>query len=181
MKRLSLVCMGKDRPGIVAKVSEVLFRVGGSIEGSRMSLIQGEFAIIMIFNLFDESKYKLLKRELKRVEYEMDIDINIREIFEDEYVEFEKYPEREFVLNVYGADKPGIVFNVTNVLYMNNINIIDLYSDVIPSEKGKVYVMSITVDGTNIPSVGFLRDKVEKVCREMGLEVSVQEADRLEM
>lgn len=173
--------MGKDKPGIVAKVSEVLFKVGGSIEGSRMSLIQGEFAIIMIFNLSDESKYKILKKELKRVEYEMDIDINIREIPEDEYTEFEKYPEKEFIINVYGADKPGIVFNVTNVLYINNINIIDLYSEIIPSEKGKIYIMSITVDGTNIPSIEFLKDKVEKVCREMGLEVSVQEADKLEM
>lgn len=176
-----MTCMGKDKPGIVAKVSEVLFKVGGSIEGSRMSLIQGEFAIIMIFHLSDESKYKFLMKEIKRVEYEMDIEVNVREISEDEYVEFGKYPEKEFILNVYGADKPGIVFNVTSILYMNNINIIDLYSDIVPSDKGKIYIMSITVDGSNIPSVDFLKNKVEKVCREMGLEISVQEAQKLEM
>ncbi|MGC8767318.1 MAG: glycine cleavage system protein R [Brevinematia bacterium] len=181
MKRLSLICMGKDKPGIVAKVSEVLFKSGGSIEGSRMSLIQGEFAIILIFTLFDDSKMHFLRRELKRVEYEMDIDVNVRELDEYEYSNAQVDIEKTYIIDVYGADKPGIVFNVSNVLFMNGINIIDLFTDVVRRKDKDIYVMSITVDGNNIPSVEFLREKVEKVCKEMGLEISIHEVDKLEM
>lgn len=173
--------MGKDKPGIVAKISEVLFRSGCSIEGSRMSLLQGEFAIIMIFSLFEDGNYSFLRRELKRVEYEMDVEINLRELEPDECSEVQKLPRKEYVINVYGGDKPGIVFSVTNLLYANNINIVDLFTDVIEGEGGKVYIMSITVDGSLVPSLEFLREKVETVCRSMGLEVSVQEMEEVEM
>lgn len=181
MKKLSLTCMGKDKPGIVAKISEVLFKTGCSIEGSRMSLLQGEFSIIMIFTLFNDSNMKTLRRELKRVEYEMDIEINLREIEPDEYEEIQKLPSKTYQINVYGADKPGIVFNVANILYLNNINIIDLFTDIIESENSKVYIMSITVDGSKIPSIDFLKEKVEKICKDMGLQVSIQEMEEVEM
>lgn len=173
--------MGKDKPGIVAKVSEVLYRSGGSIEGSRMSLVQGEFAIVMIFTLFDDNKYHFLKRELKRVEYEMDIDISIRELDEIEYSPTFSEVDKTYIIDVYGADKPGIVFNVSNILFINGINIIDLFTDVVKKEDRNIYVMSITIDGSNIPSVDFLREKVEKVCKDMGLEVSIQEVEKVEM
>ncbi|MEN2997658.1 MAG: ACT domain-containing protein [Brevinematia bacterium] len=181
MKKLALTCIGKDKPGIVAKVSEVLFKAGCSIEGSRMSLLQGEFTIILIFTLFEEKNYHFLKRELKRVEYEMDIEIIIREIDPEEYIEVQKVPKKTFVINVYGADKPGIVFNVTNLLFINNINIIDLFTDVIESEGKKLYIMSITVDGSNISSIEFLKERIEKICKDMGLEVSVEEIEEVEM
>ncbi len=181
MKKLSMICMGKDKPGIVAKVSEVLFKSSCSIEGSRMMLLQGEFAIIMIFSLIDDSKIHFLRRELKRVAYEMDIDISLREIDPEEYVNHEEFPKKVFSINVYGADKPGIVFNVSNILYMSNINIIDLFTEVLGEGERKTYVMTITIDGSNVPDVEFLKEKVEKVCKEMGLNVSVQEVETLEM
>ncbi|MCX8029582.1 MAG: hypothetical protein N2712_06260 [Brevinematales bacterium] len=180
MKKIALTCMGKDKPGIVAKISEVLFRTGCSIEGSRMSLLQGEFAIILIFTLFEDKNYHSLKRELKRVEYEMDIEINLRELDQEEYSDKQEIPKKTFIVNVYGADKPGIVFNVTNLLYLNNMNIIDLFTDLVEVEGKKVYVMSITVDGSNV-KLNTIRTKVEKVCKEIGLEVSVQEVEEVEM
>lgn len=173
--------MGKDKPGIVAKVSEVLFKAGSTIEGSRMSLLQGEFAIILIFTLLEDKNAHFLKRELKRVEYEMDIEINIRELDPEEYSDKYEMPRRTYVINVYGADKPGIVFSVTNILYLNNINITNLFTDLIESEGQKVYIMSITVDASNIQSETILKDKIEKICREMGLQVSIQEVEEVEM
>lgn len=181
MKKLSLTCLGKDKPGIVAKVTEVLFKTGCSIEGSRMSLLQGEFTIIMIFTLYNDENMRILRRELKRVEYEMDIEINLREIEPDEYEPTQKFPSKTYQIHIYGADKPGIVFNVTNILYLNDINIIDLYTDIIESESSKVYLMSITVDGSKIPSIEFLKEKVEKICKDLGLQVSIQEMEEVEM
>ncbi|MFN4245967.1 MAG: glycine cleavage system protein R [Brevinematia bacterium] len=181
MKKLVLTCMGKDKPGIVSKVSEVLFKMGCSIEGSRMSLLQGEFSIILIFSLPKDENYHQLRRELKRVEYEMDIDINIREVDPYEYQETQKTPKKALLVNIYGADKPGIVFKVTTVLYNNSINIVDLFTDVIESGEEKVYVMSITADTSSIESIEPVREEIKEICEDMKLEVSVQELEEAEM
>ena len=57
--------VGKDRPGIVAGISEVLFRLGCNIADSSCTMLAGEFAMILIVShsrpfgkghLFDELK-----------------------------------------------------------------------------------------------------------------------------
>jgi hypothetical protein len=44
----------KDRPGIVADVSEVIYECGGNIEDSSMNLLRNHFALLLLF-----SKYEL--------------------------------------------------------------------------------------------------------------------------
>ena len=39
---------GRDRPGIVANVSRVLYRSGGNIEELSQTAIKGQFAMILI-------------------------------------------------------------------------------------------------------------------------------------
>ena len=45
-----LSAVGKDRPGIVDEVSAFLFDRGANIEDSRMSLMGGQFVIMMLFS-----------------------------------------------------------------------------------------------------------------------------------
>jgi len=50
-KHVSISAMGKDRPGIVANFSKVLFQVGCNLEETSMLLLRGEFAMILIVAL----------------------------------------------------------------------------------------------------------------------------------
>ena len=45
-----LSAMGKDRPGMVADVSEVIYECGGNIEDSSMSLLRNHFALLLLFS-----------------------------------------------------------------------------------------------------------------------------------
>ena len=42
-----LTVLGKDRPGIIAGVTEALFRAGCNLEDISMTVLEGEFAMMM--------------------------------------------------------------------------------------------------------------------------------------
>ena len=48
MKKIMISVLGHDRPGIIAAVSEVLFRSGCNIEDVSQTILQTEFAGIFI-------------------------------------------------------------------------------------------------------------------------------------
>jgi glycine cleavage system transcriptional repressor len=50
MKRYLLTAAGRDRPGLVAAVSKILFEEGCNLEDSAMTRLQGEFAILLILS-----------------------------------------------------------------------------------------------------------------------------------
>src|SRR4030042_3150529 len=44
----SVSVMGKDRPGIVAEVSRILYELGFNIEDSTCTILSGQFAMILV-------------------------------------------------------------------------------------------------------------------------------------
>ncbi len=48
MKKIIISVLGHDRPGIIAAVSEVLFRNGCNMEDVSQSILQTEFAGVFI-------------------------------------------------------------------------------------------------------------------------------------
>ncbi len=51
MKRYALSAIGRDTPGMVAKVTKELYVHGCNIEDSSMTRLEDEFAIILIMSM----------------------------------------------------------------------------------------------------------------------------------
>ena len=64
MKHAILTVIGKDRPGIVANVTEILFEYGCNLEDASMTILEGEFAMIVVLShryaSFNVTERKLL-------------------------------------------------------------------------------------------------------------------------
>ena len=45
-----LTAVGADRPGLVSEISGVIHAAGGNIEDSRMAILGGEFALVLLFS-----------------------------------------------------------------------------------------------------------------------------------
>ncbi|WP_457571497.1 ACT domain-containing protein, partial [Desulfovulcanus sp.] len=54
MQKFALSVLGQDRPGIVARVAEILADFGCNIEDLSQTILQGEFAAIYIFSKPDQ-------------------------------------------------------------------------------------------------------------------------------
>jgi len=50
MQHFALTIVGRDRPGIVAQVTEILFNLGCNIADSSCSILGGQFAMILIIS-----------------------------------------------------------------------------------------------------------------------------------
>src|SRR4030065_172696 len=48
MGHFSVSVLGKDRPGIVAEVSRILYELGCNIEDSTCTILSGQFAMILV-------------------------------------------------------------------------------------------------------------------------------------
>ena len=141
MHHFALTIVGRDRPGIVAQVTEILFNLGCNIADSSCSILGGQFAMILIIahpTFTDRDSFGGAFQPLE----DADLTVALRVIKPGG----ELHPDLSgeiCMISVYGADKPGIVYHVAKVLGAKRVNITDLNTKLIGTEKRPVYVMII--------------------------------------
>lgn len=161
--------VGKDRSGIVAGISEVLFRLGCNLADSSCTMLAGEFAMILIVSHPRPFSKTRLHDELKPVCDEMGMSLAVRTLHADEVTRQETHGEI-CVISVYGADQPGIVYRVTRELAGSGINIMDLNTKLIGSYEEPVYVLMLEVA---LPD-GLTAETVEQMLANLKNELNVE-------
>lgn len=131
-----LTLVGADQKGIVAAVSRALFDAGCQLAEASMMRLGGNFAI-MLRVAHDEQVD--LKQVLSQVTQAMNLHLHL-----DQDVEPSTQPvEPDVHITVYGADRLGIVAQVTGVLADAGLNIIDLETAVAGDSDRPIYIMSL--------------------------------------
>lgn len=165
--------IGKDRPGIVAGIAEVLFRLGCNIADSSCTMLAGEFAMILIVSHQKPfSKHKLTE-ELKSACDTLGMSLGVRTLHGDEAVRLETGGEI-CLITVYGADQPGIVYRVTRELAEKQVNITDLTTKLIGTDEEPVYVMMLEAALPDGKTPDELEKLLEKLKKELNVEIGVR-------
>jgi glycine cleavage system transcriptional repressor len=161
-----LTAIGRDKPGIVARIARVLLEHGLNIEDSQMRILGGRFAMMLL--LRGEPHEQQLVKDLLAAGRELGLDyIYVHPIAEAEAAA----PEPTHVLSVYGGDHPGIVAAVTEALAAEAVNITDLQTRL----AGNVYVMVLELA---IPPGTQIDEAIAEVGREQGVDVSLRELEQ---
>lgn len=132
-----LTMVGKDRPGIVAEVSQALFKEGGNLGEASMARLGGNFTVMLMLQI--DSEKNEIEKILQPLKDKMGLFFHIDQIKGD----LHQHIDPNFRLSVHGADKSGIVAAVTDSLAKLNINILNLESDVGGSPENPIYIMHI--------------------------------------
>ena len=119
-----LTGIGADRVGIVDDLSGLVADAGCNIEESKMAVLGGEFAVIILVSGPAESVDALCGSLPGRGE-KMGLRIECRKTHEPRAAE----TGRPYFLEAVSLDTPGIVHSVTAVLRGHGINIEDLETD----------------------------------------------------
>jgi glycine cleavage system transcriptional repressor len=174
MSKFAVAVVGRDRPGIAAAVARALFESKANIEDSRMSILGGHFAMMLVVSL--EEGADGLNDKLDRVREEMHLEHAHAEPIED--AGGDARPAPTHVLTVYGADHPGIVAAVCEGLAARQVNIDDLATRVVGSEQEPVYTLicELTLPGSLEPAA--LSADLDGIALEQGVEVSLREIDQ---
>ncbi len=166
--------VGKDRTGIVAGISEVLFRLGCNIADSSCTMLAGEFAMILIVSHPRPFSKGRLHDDLKPVCDSLGMSLAVRTLHADEIARQETDADI-CMISVYGADQPGIVYRVTRELAAIGVNIMDLNTKLIGTPEEPVYVMMLDAA---IPE-GQTPEGVEALLGDLKKELNVEIGVRL--
>jgi glycine cleavage system transcriptional repressor len=119
-----LTAVGSDRVGIVDDISGAVTRAGCNIEESKMAVLGGEFAVIMLVSGAAGS-IDALCRSLPGMGESLSLHVECRPTSEPRAGE----QGRPYLLEAVSLDTPGIVHSVTAILRGHGINIEDLETD----------------------------------------------------
>ncbi|MGH2758888.1 MAG: glycine cleavage system protein R [Actinomycetota bacterium] len=123
MPSFALAAIGRDRPGIVAAVATVLFEQGCNVEDSSMTLLRGNFAMMLVLASPPGTTRASLEAALRPACEETGLTYDVLDVEDTAEV-----PHPSHVLTVYGADRPGILYRVSAALAEEGVNITDLNS-----------------------------------------------------
>jgi glycine cleavage system transcriptional repressor len=178
---LALSALGRDRPGIVAEVTGVLVEHGVNVEDSRMAILRGEFAMVLVLRAPEWVDRTALEEDLERARRDLGLEaLTLTEVAED--ADVPSAPAATHIVSVYGADHPGIVHGVARALADRGVNIADLITRLVDEPGGEpFYAMALEVVLPDPGEADDVERALEAVGHEQGVEVSFRplEDDRL--
>jgi len=173
LAHFAVTIISKDRPGIVADITEVLFRLGCNIEDSSCTMLGGDFAMILIVSHEKPFSKSRLSDEFRILQDRTGLVVHLRTLHEDEIAPVKDAGEL-CLISVYGSDQPGIVYLVTKALAEIRVNITDLNTRLIGTKEEPVYVLmleAILPAGTTVESTSQM---LESLRAELNVEIGVR-------
>lgn len=126
-----LTLIGEDKPGIVAAVTQALFDLGLNLGETSMLRLGGNFTIMMMVTGSHPDGF--LEDRLKPVIEAQGMCMHIDPI----QARLHQHLVPNIQVTVSGADRAGIVAQVTGALAAAGFNILDLESDVAGTATGR--------------------------------------------
>ena len=171
---MAVTVVGVDRPGIVAAVTRALYDLGCNLEDATSTILRGHFSMMLVVRPPEEVDAPAVEASLMGAAEEKRLVVTARAIDEGTA----DSPAPTHMVSVYGADRPGIVFQVTDLLAASGANITDLSSRLIDSGDEPVYALMLEVaapDGVDLESA------LDELRASLGVELSAHpiEADLL--
>jgi glycine cleavage system transcriptional repressor len=168
-----ITATGRDKPGMVAALSQKLFEANCNIEDATMTRLSGEFAMILVVAPPPAMSTPALAELLKPLHDSHDLRIHCSEVSDEDRSTPSEAPR--FILSVYGADKTGLVARVAQILAAHEVNITDLQTRVAAAHT--VYVMIFELELPETLTVETLRSALDEVARELQVEYSLRALD----
>lgn len=170
MARFTVAAVGSDRPGIVAGVSAALVDAGCNLEDSSMTILGGQFAILLLLSAPESVSASGLETSLAGPAAEFGLTVGISAVGIDDTA---PTPAGEWTVSVHGADHPGIVHSVTRLLADAGVNIVDLNTRLIGPPEDAVYAMTLDVTLPGGLDPESLTADLRRLSGEIGVDTSL--------
>jgi glycine cleavage system transcriptional repressor len=169
--QMVISALGRDRPGLVDQLTRVIYDLDCNISDSRMTVLGGEFAILLLV----EGPWNQLARlegQLPELERALGLTIIARHT-EPVRAREELLP---YTVDVVSLDHPGIVHSLASFFSQRDINIIDLNTSsyAAPHTGTPMFAVHMNI---GIPAgirIGELRDDFLDFCDSMNLDAVME-------
>lgn len=168
---LVLTAVGPDRPGIVSELSAQIHQAGGNLEDSRMAVLGGEFAVLL---LVSGSEYALERTAARAAQSAAALGLQLLQ----QRTTRPEHPRHvlPYALRVSGFDRPGIVQAISAVLAKRHVNVTSLESRLAyaPHSGTALFVLEADIEVPSSIALSELRRELTETCDEENLDLAFE-------
>jgi len=170
---LVITASGEDKVGLVDQLSSKITESGCNIEESRMAVLGGQFALIILLS----GPWNALSKLEGQME-SMGDQLGLSIIHKRTQKRDRTQPAIPYEIDVVAMDHPGIVRDLAAFFSKNGINIEELQTDTYPAPHTGTSMFSVTMTvgiqaGVHIPT---LRGNFLDYCDDLNLDASFEPA-----
>lgn len=166
---LAVTAIGTDRPGIVSAVTGALFELECNLQDATSTILRGHFSITLIVKATRPLSVEDVEAALSKVGRDLGLTVTVERVEEASRM----VVEPSHIVSVYGADRAGIVFRVSDALARKGANVQQLASRLIGDDADPVYVLMLEVA---LADPADLEAEMEELGAELGVDISVHPA-----
>jgi len=168
---LVITALGTDQPGLIARLSHAINENDCNIEDSRMSVLGGEFAILMqLSGSWD--KLAKLEATLEKLQESTGLTIVCKRT-EGRKPEQGKIP---YTIEVVSIDHPGIVYQLAEFFSTRAINVYDMTtsSQAAAHTGTPIFTLNMAVEIPADTHIASLRDEFIDFCEQLNLDAVLE-------
>lgn len=169
---LVLSALGTDKPGLVDKLSQTILEQNLNIEDSRMSVLGGEFAIMLLLT-GSENQLTSFEKHLQAIQNKLDeLTITIKRT-RARRTDSETMP---YKVEVMALDNPGIVNSLASFFSQRQINIEDMHTQsyAAPHTGSQMFSVNMTIGIPASTKTSQLREEFITHCDNLNLDATLE-------
>jgi glycine cleavage system transcriptional repressor len=170
-KQLVIAAVGEDRPGLVDQLSGFILDSGCNIADSRMMVLGGEFAVLLLVT-GNWNNLAKLEDQIKQIEAKLGMTVSVKRTEKKERTG-EYLP---YAVDVVSLDHPGIVHNLANFFSQRHINIQDLSTSSYAAAHTGTLMFSVHIS-LDVPAdthIASLREEFLDFCDRLNLDAVIE-------
>lgn len=169
--KLVISALGADRAGIVDQLSDIIYTHDLNIEDSRMTVLGGEFAILLLVS-GELSAIESLQARSAEIEQALQMQLLIKQTAESAPAG-NNIP---YSVEVAAIDHPGIVSKISRFFSSRNINIVNLQTEryAAPHTGSPMFALHMTIGASADTNIAQLRDAFTEACDELNLDAELK-------
>lgn len=170
-KQLVLSALGEDKPGIIDELSRCVLNSGCSILDSRMTVLGGDFALLLQVG-GNWNNIARLENQLGGLEERLGLTITTRH-------SSDRKGRRDLLpygVDVVALDQPGIVYNLARFFSQRQINIQEMVTAcyAAPHSGTPMFSVHLTVDIPADIQIAALREEFMDFCDQLNLDAIIE-------
>ena len=168
--QLVISALGADRPGIVDALSNAVYSHKLNIEDSRMTVLGGEFAILLLVS-GEAGDIDAFSAQQARLEEALQMQLMLKPTApapaDDNTLPYQ--------VEVAAIDHPGIVRNLASFFSNKQINIVNLDTDryAAPHTGSPMFALHMTIGIPANQPIARLREEFTRFCDELNLDAEL--------
>ncbi len=168
---LVISALGNDKAGIVNELSKAILDQGGNISESRMTVLGGEFAMMLLVTGSQECINNIISK-LEKTGEKLNLTLIAKET-QPQKINQKRLP---YQITVVSMDHPGIVHDISDFLSSRHLNIEEIETKTYPAAHTGTPMFSLDMI-IGVPaesSVKSLRDEFITFCDDLNLDASLE-------